>query len=424
MKLFSQYKGLPRQTFYLSFIMLIVEIAICCVFPFMSLLCGRVLGFTTVQAGYIVAFTSLGNIIGSLLGGRLSDEWGRRRTYIRLAVVMIIAMTCAGFVCKRRIVVILIFLCNAIASAVVPIISAMVIDISPVELRNESISLVYIFSNIGSATGPVIAGMLFYNHLPWTFFTMAICYAVALALMIFRIKETYAGNAQIGSAGGQAGSAGQGGAADEATSGTTHKKRGGSVFSMMTSSPEILIFVFCLFLIFVCYTEISYVLPLQFADKVGLEEGSRLTSAIWTINGIVVIAFTPMLMLFIKKHRPLFNLVIGCLLYVVGFSLYSLSVSPAVALAIVLVWTSGEIFIHTEGTVYLAEVAPPEHRGEVVALFGFTRGAGKLMGPVLCSHVLLTRGYSDLWMIAALISLAVAAILFLLHRRSIKDKAK
>ena len=60
----------------------------------------------------------------------------------------------------------------------------------------------------------------------------------------------------------------------------------------------------------------------------------------------------------------------------------------------------------------------------MVALFGFTRGAGKLMGPVLCSHVLLTRGYSDLWMIAALISLAVAAILFLLHRRSIKDKAK
>jgi len=400
MKLFSQYKGLPRQAYYLSVVMLIVEIAICCIFPFLSLLCSRILGFTTVQTGYIVAFTSLGNIDGSLLGGKLSDEWGRRKTFIRLAVVMICAMTAAGLICTRRAVVVLIFLCNAIASSVVPIISAMVIDISPDEKRNESISLVYIFSNIGSASGPVIAGLLFYNHLPWTFFTMAICYSVALAIMLIRTKETYAGNANLDVRG----------CGPEADSADT------PLFSMVTHSRVMLVFVICLFLIFVCYTFISYLLPLQFSDAVGLERGSKLTSAIWTINGLIVIACTPLLMLFIKKHRPLINLVIGCLLYVAGFLIYALPLSPAMALGAVVIWTCGEIFVNTEGTVLLAELSPMTHRGRVVALFQFSRGTGKLMGPVVCSYVLTSAGYSRVWMIAAAICLVVAGVLYRLYR--------
>lgn len=416
MKLLSQYRGLPKQTYFLSVIMLIVEIAICCVFPFMSLICSRMLGFSTVQTGYIVAFTSLGNIIGPLMGGKLSDHWGRRKTYIRLAVIMIAAMILAGLVCRHRILVLLLFLCNAIASAVVPIISAMVIDISPEGKRNESFSLVYIFSNIGSALGPAIAGMLFYNHFPWTFFTMAICYAVALVLMLFRIKETYAGNAGGDGRISDAQDAGKKASGSNGAAGSAEEGSDRSVLSMMVHSPAVLIFTVCLFMIFVCYTEISYVLPLQFADRIGLEASSRLTSAIWTVNGIVVILFTPVLMLFIKKHKPLFNLVIGCLLYVVGYALYSLKLSPVAAVLIVLVWTSGEIFVNTEGTVYLAEIAPPRHRGEVVALFTFSRGVGKLIGPVLCSHVLMNAGYRELWLIASGISLAVAIVLYVLHR--------
>ena len=457
MKLFSQYKGLPRQTYYLSVIMLIVEIAICCIFPFLSLLCSRKLGFTTVQTGYIVAFTSFGNMLGALVGGKISDEWGRRKSYLGLAVVMVIAMTAAGFICENRAVVLLIFLCNVIASAVQPILSAMVIDICPIEKHNEAFSLVYIFSNIGSATGPAIAGLLFYEHLPWTFFTMSICYAAAFLIMLFRVKETYAGNragAGRKSAGLKTGDAsveeyvipGDPGPADapqgvvidapqgmvtdapqgvvtDAPGKTVPQAPGAktSLFSLITHSPVISIFVVCLFLIFMCYTEISYILPLQFADRVGLEEGSRLTSAIWTINGLIVIAFTPVLMLFIKKHRPLFNLMIGCLLYVVGYGLYALPLSPYAALAVVVVWTSGEIFVNTEGTVFLAEISPPTHRGRVVALFQFTRAVGKLICPIVCSHLLQGSNYSVLWLVTAGVSLFVSCVLFMLHRQESKS---
>ena len=301
MKMFSQYRGLPRQMYDLSVVKLIVEIAVSFVFPFVALICTERLGFTTVQAAYIVSATSIGNMIGALMGGKLADEWGRRKTYIRLAVLMICCMVAAGFLCMSRILLVLIFICNMITSAVIPICSAMVVDIAPGDKRNECFSIMSIFSNIGTAVGPMIAGLLFYRHMPWTFFCVAISYALALMIVVFVIKETYDVNKV------KSGAADGGGLTGDDLS----QKAEESLFSMVFRHPRVLVFMGCMLFVFMCYMENSYVLPLQFTDAMGLDTGSKITSAIWSVNGVVVILLTPTLMLFIKKHRPLFNLVIG-----------------------------------------------------------------------------------------------------------------
>ena len=410
MNMLSQYKGLPRQMYYLSTVKLIVEIAMSFVFPFMSLICTQRLGFSTMQAAVIVAASSVGSLLGALLGGKMADEWGRRRTFLWLASVMVIAMIAAGFVCTKRVVLVLIFLSYAINSAVMPICSAMVIDLSPEDKRNESFSLMYIFANVGTAIGPVFAGLLFYSHMPWIFYGMAFFYAVAMVVMIAAIRETYDDAARKAAHE----------AAGEAAPGMTGRKEQ-SLFSMVIHHPIVLSVVICLILIFMCYTDVSYALPLQFADTIGLDKGSKLTSALWSANGLVVIFFTPAMMLFIKKRRPLANMVIGCLLYVVGFGLYALPVNPVLAVGAVVIWTCGEIFINMEGTVFLAEVSPATHRGRVVALFDFTRATGKLIGPFLCSYILLYLSYSHFWIIVSCVLMVVAGVLLLLHRRDARD---
>lgn len=402
MKMFSQYRGLPRQMYYLSAVKLIVEIAVSFVFPFVALICTERLGFTAVQAAYIVSITSFGNMAGSLLGGKLADEWGRRKTYIFFAVSMMICMITAGFLSTKRVLIVLIFISNLITSAVIPICSAMVIDMAPVDKRNECFSLMYIFSNIGTAVGPLLAGLLFYRHMPWSFFSVAAFYSVSLAIMVFLIKETY--------------DVSQRKQADPAE----ETKDEESLISMVFRHPRVLLFLACMLLVFMCYMETSYVLPLQFTDALGLDLGSKITSAIWSVNGLVVILLTPTLMLFIKKHRPLFNLVLGTLLYAVGFGIYALPLNVVVALGGVVIWTAGEIFINNQATVHLAEISPSTHRGRVVSLYSFTRALGKLIGPLFSSYIMLGLGYSWLWIIIAILLVVIAGILFALHKREPK----
>lgn len=398
MKMFSQYKGLPRQMYYLSAVKLIVEIAVSFVFPFVALICTERLGFNAVQAAYIVSITSIGNMIGALLGGKLADEWGRRKTYIRFAIAMITCMILAGFVCTHRILLVLIFISNLITSAVIPICSAMVVDLSPEDKRNECFSLMYIFSNIGTAVGPLMAGLLFYRHMPVTFFCVAGFYTLSLLIMVFLIKETYTGHRTD--------------PVIEEGSG----KKAESLFAMVFRHPRVLVFIGCMLFVFMSYMETSYVLPLQFTEAMGLDIGSKITSAIWSVNGVVVIVLTPTLMLFIKKHRPLFNLVIGCLLYALGFGLYALPINPILALVAVAVWTSGEIFVNNQATVYLAEISPETHRGRVASLYSFTRALGKLIGPLISSYILLGFGYSSFWIFIGILLVVISGVLFLLHR--------
>ena len=399
--MFSQYRGLPRQMYYLSAVKLIVEIAVSFVFPFVALICTERLGFTTVQAAYIVSATSIGNMIGALTGGKLADVWGRRKTYMRFAVAMIICMILAGLVCTHRILLVLIFISNLITSAVIPICSAMVVDLAPEGKRNECFSLMYIFSNIGTAVGPLMAGLLFYRHMPMSFFCVAGFYTVSLLIMFFMIKETYTGR--------------QTGPTVE-ESGAVREEREESLFSMVFRHPRVLVFVGSMLFVFMSYMETSYVLPIQFTEAMGLDIGSKITSAIWSVNGFVVIILTPVLMLFIKKHRPLFNLVIGVLLYALGFGLYALPIDPVLALIAVAVWTAGEIFVNNQATVYLAEISPVTHRGRVASLYSFTRALGKLIGPLLSSYILLGFGYSSFWIFIGILLVVISGILFALHR--------
>lgn len=93
MNIVRQYKGLPRQIYYLSLSRMITEMGMMFVFPFMSLLLTQRLGYSEVETGYFLVVTSIGNMLGSLLGGKLSDELGRRVVYAWLTVTIVVSMT-------------------------------------------------------------------------------------------------------------------------------------------------------------------------------------------------------------------------------------------------------------------------------------------------------------------------------------------
>lgn len=397
MNFLTQYKGLPKQIYILSISRTVVSMGMMFVYPFLSLLLTSRLGYTGVEASYIVVIASIASTLGTLAGGKLSDEIGRKKVYVTATFVVIITMTIAGFFASSYLVIFFIVVTYFVASAILPTVSAMILDWADESNKAECFSLMYLSGNIGSALGPVIAGMLFYSHMPWIFFSMAIIYFLTFLLVLCKVQDIYVPRKD-----------------------TRHleKVKQESLISIVLRNPILLIFTICLALLTLCYINLDFMLPLQLRDLFGLNAGSKYSSLVWTINGAVVVACTPIIVSFTKKNHPLFNIGIACVLYAAGFSLYGFSHSIGIFMMAVIVWTSGEILISTCAGIYIADQSPATHKGRSMSLYEFARGIGRLSGPVFTGYLLTTLSYAQTWFIIAGVCLTVDAIIWVLYQKT------
>ena len=276
-----------------------------------------------------------------------------------------------------------------------PTVSAMILDWADEGNKTECFSLMYLSGNIGSALGPVIAGMLFYSHMPWIFFSMAMIFFVTFVLVLCKVQDIYVPRKD-----------------------TRHLEtvKQVSQIRIVLQNPVLLLFTICLAALTLCYINLDFMLPLQLRDLFGLDAGSKYSSLVWTINGCVVVFCTPVIVSFTKKNHPLFNIGFACLLYAVGFSLYGFASSIAIYMMAVVIWTSGEILISTCAGIYIADQSPETHKGRSMSLYEFARGLGRLTGPVFTGWLLQSHTYAATWFIIAAICLGIDIVIWFLYR--------
>lgn len=403
----AQYKGLPKQVYILSVSRAVIAMGMMFVYPFLSLLLTSYLGYSELQASYIVVICSLAAIMGTLAGGKLADAVGRKVVFVAASLIITCAMTLAGFLVRTHAVIAFIIVSYFAVNAVLPTVSAMILDWTDTENKTECFSMMYLGSNIGGSLGPVLAGILFYSHMPWIFFSMAIAFFLTLLLVCFFIKDVYVP--------GKA-------ARRQRASGAELKEE--NLLKILLKNPVLLLFVLCLALLTLCYINLDFMLPLQLSELFGLNAGSKYSSLVWTINGVVVVACTPFIVSFTKKKHQLFNIGIACLLYALGFGLYVFGRSLAVFMLAVVVWTSGEILISTGAGIFIADQTPPTHKGRSMALYEFARGIGKLTGPLTSGFLLTKYTYGQAWFFIVLICLGVDLIMWCLYYKEAAGRGR
>ncbi|TXH55522.1 MAG: MFS transporter [Bacteroidia bacterium] len=72
---FNSFKGLSRESWMLSLVMLINRTG-GMVIPFLTVYLTSVLGFQTDEAGLAMSFFGIGSLLGSIIGGWLTDKMG------------------------------------------------------------------------------------------------------------------------------------------------------------------------------------------------------------------------------------------------------------------------------------------------------------------------------------------------------------
>ncbi|MBT2501739.1 sugar porter family MFS transporter [Curtobacterium sp. ISL-83] len=149
------------------------------------------LGLTNLTEGVVTSSLLFGAAIGAMLGGRIADGWGRRKTIIALAVVFFVGtLTCVFAPAFGVIVVgrVLLGLAVGGASTVVPVFLA---ELAPFEIRGSLSGRNELMIVIGQlaayVVNVVIAALWGEGHGVWRVM-LAVCALPAIALFVGMLR--------------------------------------------------------------------------------------------------------------------------------------------------------------------------------------------------------------------------------------------
>ena len=163
MKLFNSYintfKGLSREAWMLSIVMLINRSG-SMVLPFLGVYMTDHLKFSLENTGIVLSFYGIGSVLGSWLGGFLTDKFGEY--YIQswslfLSAPIFIIMP---FFSSVEMMALLIFLQSAISDTFRPANSVAITKYARPENLTKAFSLNRMAINLGFSIGPALGGIL------------------------------------------------------------------------------------------------------------------------------------------------------------------------------------------------------------------------------------------------------------------------
>lgn len=192
-KLYTNYiesfKDLSKEIWYLSLISL-VNRAGTMVIPFLSLYLKKDLGYNEDDIGWILACFGIGSVIGSWLGGKLTDTFGFYKVMVTSLFLTGLCFIGLQYLDTFWGLCIGILFTMSIADSFRPAIFVAIKVYSKPENRTRSIGLLRLAINAGMGIGPTLAGIIIvskgYNLLFWI---DGITCITAIILFSFLVKE-------------------------------------------------------------------------------------------------------------------------------------------------------------------------------------------------------------------------------------------
>ena len=393
----DNFAGLGRQVYILCLVRVLGA------FSFMAsfmtpLLFREVLGMTPLESGVWISVSYGAGILGTIIGGKAADRMSRKKVSLAILLIVGVTMLWAALVCRSRTVVVPVVIGFGAGYGLFPVLSAMVADVCKPERSTESFSLMYLVQNVGFAVGPAVGGLMFYNHLRGMFLLdAALCFA-SIAVTALFAEDHYD-------------------PVKSSLSPSADSPHTDSTLRLIYARRPLFIFICSMLIISMCYQMLNFNLSLQMSELFGLEAGSRNSGLIWTVNGIVVIVLTPLIVSLTKRHHQFANMSAALLFYAAGFGMYGFVKSVWLFFAAAAIWTVGEIVINTGAAAFIAANSPATHVARFQSALETCTAAGKTVSPILYGALLKVASYEASWLMNACVCVAISIFLGFMYRR-------
>lgn len=399
LKLLLPFKGLPKEIYILCFARMVNAVGMF-IFPLLTLILTRKIGLSNSEAGFWIMMVGVMFIPSNLIGGKLTDRFGRKKLIIICETLGGLLYVLCGFMDPSMNQLWLILMACFFFGMSEPANNAVIADLTTPENRDASYALSYMCFNMGFAIGPALGGLLFENHYPWIFWGDALTLFIAISLVLFFVRETF-GDAQI----------------DLGEERVMERHVEGSIFKVLRQRPILIVFSVILLLYNFSYSQWHYLLPLQMNQQFD-EKGAALFGMLASLNGVVVMLCTPLLTSLLHKTHNLRKVALGGVLYMIGFGLFGfIGGLPFQYFALgCVIFTLGEILITTSFMPFITNRTPASHRGRMNAVIPLIMGIGYSIGPLLMGKGLDRYSIDTGWRLIGLLMTMGVLLMLLLER--------
>lgn len=322
-----------------------------------------------------------------MVGGMLSDRFGRRRILLGVTGVSIFFYSglaaSIGVSAPIWVIAVIYIIARSVLATIRPAISAMVADLAPKDRLTETYGLLRVGGNVGFAAGPAVGGYLM-TFLPyaWLFGLTTFAWALAFLVTLFFLRESFQG--------------------------ATERVDIRSMLRVATNRT-FLMFAGLVLLVFLTMGQLGSTLSVFAVDRIGFTTAQY--GLLLTANGLMVVAFQYPVARWVDRLPRARGLILGSLLYGIGYLSIGWVGGFGWALAAIAVVTAGEVVFSPLTLAVVADLSPEEQRGRYMGFFGLSQTLGISFGPLLGGVMLDSFPTNPplIWGMVALVAFIAAA---------------
>lgn len=375
----AAYADLPREVWILSLVVFINRSGSIVLF-FMTLYLTRELNFSVSTAGKIISIYGIGALMGTYLGGWLSDIIGSKRVQILSLIFAGIGFVYLGTIQTLAHMAIVVFLLAAVGEAFRPANATALSYVCPPPLRPRAFALNRMSINLGVTIGPALGGLLAtlnYGYLFWM--DGLTCIIAGFLLWIFfrpKLSPKFVSEAE-------------------------------GVLSEKNPWRD-KIFLFILSLILLCsliFIQLFNTWPIYLRAFYGLIE-NRIGLLIM-VNALMIVLFEMPIIHKLEKLEHIGLIAIGALLLGTGFALLPMGNTFIFAIFTVIIWSIGEILVFPLLIGFISNRATEKNRGKYMGMYNFSIALAFVIGPIFGTAIYDMIGPHILWMICGLMGIVI-----------------
>lgn len=363
------------------------------VLPFLTLYLTQRQGFTVQGAGGILSLYGIGAIVGSYLGGWVSDRIGSVRAQMSSLCLATGTLGALSLVQSPWGIIVVVLLWSVAAESMRPANGAALAEMSPSHLHARVFGLRRLSMNLGMSIGPAVGGFL----VTWSY---SLLFVIEASMGLLAAGLLWG---LLPSSGRRARSEQPVHALASGPSTRPQSPWHDGVFLVVVGLTTLLVTTLCQ--LFGAYpltlTEVHH-FP---AYAIGL---------VFTVNTLVIVVCQMPILHAVARFDTLRVIGVGAFFLCVGFALLPLGTTTGALVATVFVWTFGEMLTTPLLEGFVASRSPVENRGQYMGLFSSAFSGAFVLAPLGGTWIYGRYGYLTLWGLCGVLGIGLWVAFFML----------